>query len=398
MDVEQIPADKIAVAIGDQRELDGIDPFDPACLIEYVITVEALKEGWDCSFAYVFCSVSRIQSATDVEQLLGRVLRMPYAQRHRHADLNKAYSFLSGPSFGDAARALVDQLVAMGFEEAEARDSIEPVQGAFELDDGLFGPRDQSPSVFIHTVAAGPDVLHTLQEVTHDGFMAREGSGGQVEIVMSGRVDGGLEQETHRALPASERTRFTAALTVYRADLHDRLSPAKQGQSFEIPRLTTEIQGELAFVESEVLMEYHDWSLLDHSPKMGADEFAIPKTAHSFEIDLDGRRVTYQFASETEQLVLGTRVEGWTPETLVFWLDRQVRQPDTAQGDLLRWLSALVGHLLNARHGPQRTDALQILAGQKNLEQDQGHSPAATRRHLSEISLRLRCQRNGFVR
>ena len=51
------------------------------CPVEYVITVEALKEGWDCSFAYVFCSVSRIQSATDVEQLLGRVMRMPYAKR-----------------------------------------------------------------------------------------------------------------------------------------------------------------------------------------------------------------------------------------------------------------------------------------------------------------------------
>ena len=47
----------IAVATGDQRELDGIDLFDPKCPIEYVITVEALKEGWDCSFAYVFCSV-----------------------------------------------------------------------------------------------------------------------------------------------------------------------------------------------------------------------------------------------------------------------------------------------------------------------------------------------------
>ena len=83
MEVEQIPEDKIAVATGDQRELDGIDLFDPKCTIEYVITVEALKEGWDCSFAYVFCSVSRIQSAVDVEQLLGRVLRMPYAKRRK---------------------------------------------------------------------------------------------------------------------------------------------------------------------------------------------------------------------------------------------------------------------------------------------------------------------------
>ena len=94
IEVEQIPEDRIAVATGDQRGLDGIDLFDPACRIEHVITVEALKEGWDCSFAYAFCSVSRIQSATDVEQLLGRVLRMPYASR-RTADALLSNSCLS---------------------------------------------------------------------------------------------------------------------------------------------------------------------------------------------------------------------------------------------------------------------------------------------------------------
>ena len=349
MEVEQIPAAKIAVATGDQRELDGIDLFDPACPIEYVITVEALKEGWDCSFAYVFCSVSRIRSATDVEQLLGRVLRMPYATRRRNDDLNRAYSFLSEPSFGEAARALVDKLVAMGFEEDEARDSIEPVQSTFDMDGDLFAPRDKPEPVFNHTVAAGPDVLQGLQAMTHDGFTAREGSGGQVEIEIAGRVDGGLEEAIYEALPASERTRFTAALAVHRADVHDRLSPAEQGQRFKVPRLMAEVQGELEFADSEALMEYHDWSLLDHSPKMGADEFAIRETARSFEIDLDGRRVAYQFGSESEQLVLDARVDGWTPEGLVLWLDRQARQPDIAQGELVNWLSALVGHLLNAR-------------------------------------------------
>src|SRR3546814_8403681 len=90
--------------------------------------MEALKEGWDCSFAYVFCSVSRIQSAADVEQLLGRVLRMPYAERRKADALNRAYAFLSEPSFGAAARSLVDKLVAMGFEEHAALDNIEPAQ------------------------------------------------------------------------------------------------------------------------------------------------------------------------------------------------------------------------------------------------------------------------------
>lgn len=73
---EKIDRARIAVVTGDQKELDGINLFDPACPIDFVITIEALKEGWDCSFAYVFCSVANIKSSKDVEQILGRVLRM----------------------------------------------------------------------------------------------------------------------------------------------------------------------------------------------------------------------------------------------------------------------------------------------------------------------------------
>src|SRR5690606_5787910 len=62
---EGIAENRIAVATGDQRELDDIDLFSPSCPVDFVITVEALKEGWDCSFAYVFCSLANIASATD---------------------------------------------------------------------------------------------------------------------------------------------------------------------------------------------------------------------------------------------------------------------------------------------------------------------------------------------
>jgi type III restriction enzyme len=52
IDNENIAQERIAVATGEQRELDSIDLFDKACPVEFIITVEALKEGWDCSFAY----------------------------------------------------------------------------------------------------------------------------------------------------------------------------------------------------------------------------------------------------------------------------------------------------------------------------------------------------------
>jgi type III restriction enzyme len=347
MEVEQIPEDKIAVATGDQRELDGINLFDPKCPIEYVITVEALKEGWDCSFAYAFCSVSRIQSAVDVEQLLGRVLRMPYAKRRKADALNRAYAFLSEPSFGEAARSLADKLVAMGFEEDEARDNIEPAQPSLDANTGLFGPREKPKPTFKHTVTATPELVAELKK--REGVSVRDTGGGKIEIAVTGRVDGALEKVIANTLPETERKGFADAVSKYRVDVKDQLSPAEQGETFKVPRLMSEIQGELEFADTDVFMEFHDWSLLDHSSKLGEAEFAIRETARSFEIDLDGNRITYQFADEAEQLALDVDVEGWTPEALVLWLDRQVRQPDIQQSELLRWLRDLVGHLITTR-------------------------------------------------
>ena len=346
---EGIQPDRIAVATGDQRELDGIDLFDRACEIEYVITIEALKEGWDCSFAYVFCSVARIRSAVDVEQLLGRVLRMPYATRRPISDLNKAYAFVSEPTFGAAAQALADKLVDMGFEEDEARDHIEPVQQQLEGLGDLFESNDKAPPAFRHTVTASPELASKLKEIGDDGVTVHETGIGTIEITIAGRLHNEMEDAILEALPESEWQDFSRAVEKHRLGVRERQSPAEQGEEFKAPRLMSEIQGVLEFADTDVFMEYHDWSLLDHSPRMDDDEFAIRETSRSFEIDLDGHRVTYQFANEEEQLALNVDVEGWTPEALVLWLDRQVRRPDIRQSELIRWLRDLAGHLVDVR-------------------------------------------------
>lgn len=347
VEVERIPENRIAVATGDQRGLDSIDLFDPACPIEHVITVEALKEGWDCSFAYAFCSVSRIRSAVDVEQLLGRVLRMPYAKRRAADKLNRAYAFLSEPSFGEAARTLVDKLVAMGFDEEEARESVEQTRAAFDTDSDLFSERRESHPAFTYSVSAIPDLISWLK--THKQVKVRETEGGETEIVVTGRLDAHLEKTISESLPETDRKDFATAVLKYRTATQSALSPAEQGENFLVPRLMVAMQGTLEFADTDVLMEYHDWSLSDHPWKPGEDEFNVRETARSFEIDLDGSRIAYQFASEDEQLVLDADVDGWTPEALVLWLDRQVRQQDVGQSDLLGWLSRLVNHLVVSR-------------------------------------------------
>ena len=350
IEVEGIAPERIAVATGDQRELDGIDLFDRQCGIEYVITIEALKEGWDCSFAYVFCSVARIQSAVDVEQLLGRVLRMPYAERRRLSDLNRAYAFVSEPSFGVSAQALADKLVAMGFEEDEAHESIELAELDLGESEASADRREEAAPPFRHTFARAPEVAAALEALGRSGVAVHEFDDGSVEIVVGGRVGSDLEEAILEAVPESERPDFATAIAKHRIDLRDQpASPADRGEELGVPRLMSAVQGTLEFADTDLFMESHEWSLLDHSPRMDESEFTIRETARSFEIDLDGNRIAYQFASEEEQLALNVEVEGWTPEALVLWLDRQVRDADIRQGELLRWLRDLVGHLTGAR-------------------------------------------------
>lgn len=99
----RIPEDQIAIATGQTRGIDDVDLFSPNCPIRFIITVQALKEGWDCSFAYVLCSVAEVGSSRAVEQVLGRILPLPNAERKRHPELNLAYAFAASPRFSNVS-------------------------------------------------------------------------------------------------------------------------------------------------------------------------------------------------------------------------------------------------------------------------------------------------------
>jgi len=120
-----VPEDQIAVATGQTRQIDDVDLFARDCPIRFIITVAALREGWDCSFAYVLCSVAEIGSARAVEQVLGRVLRLPWASRKKHPELNCAYALAASPRFIEAAQSLKDALVENGFQRMEAELYVE---------------------------------------------------------------------------------------------------------------------------------------------------------------------------------------------------------------------------------------------------------------------------------
>lgn len=134
-----IPEEQIAIRTGDIDELRDIDLMDRGCPIRFVITVEALSEGWDCPFAYVLASVANKQSKTNVEQIVGRVLRQPYATRTGSSALNISYVLTSSAAFDETVGQVVAGLNGAGFSRKDVvvgkEDESSPVEyvpGTFE--------------------------------------------------------------------------------------------------------------------------------------------------------------------------------------------------------------------------------------------------------------------------
>lgn len=267
---QNISEEKIAIATGQQRELDGIDLFDPSCPIEYVITMEALKEGWDCSFAYVFCSVKQVSSSKDAEQLLGRVLRMPYAKRRVIVDLNRAYAHLATNSLAEAAKGLSDKLVEMGFEELEVATFLrqqDAGQGDLFNDNDLpdmSQPKKNTPALMVEV----NDIvdLTDLSEEDRSNIKVSEVEGRKV-VTVTGQVSEPLKEAITKVAIES-KSDIATSITRHNLSVQASLSPSENGIKFTpLPRLGVMIQGDLELAEKEVFLDAHSWRLLDYPAK-----------------------------------------------------------------------------------------------------------------------------------
>jgi len=125
-----IPVEQIKIKTADINELKGVDLMSRDCPVRYIITVNALKEGWDCPFAYILVSLADKSSAVDVEQILGRILRMPHVQQHGDDLLNLSYVFTASNLFMNTLQSVVKALNKAGFSDRDYRDltpQVEPI-------------------------------------------------------------------------------------------------------------------------------------------------------------------------------------------------------------------------------------------------------------------------------
>lgn len=117
----KIPEEQIKIKTANKNELEKINLMDADCPVRYIITVNALKEGWDCPNAYILASLADRSSNVDVEQILGRVLRLPYVKKNQNAMLNMSYVFTASAKFSETLDNIVKGLNQAGFSSNDYR-------------------------------------------------------------------------------------------------------------------------------------------------------------------------------------------------------------------------------------------------------------------------------------
>ena len=118
-----IPSEQIAIKTATINDLKNIDLMAADCPIRYIITINALKEGWDCPFAYILASLANRSSAVDVEQIVGRIMRQPYTKNFSEGSLNHGYIFTASDDFHATLGNVIEGLKTAGFSEKDCRVS-----------------------------------------------------------------------------------------------------------------------------------------------------------------------------------------------------------------------------------------------------------------------------------
>ncbi|MCW5768864.1 MAG: DEAD/DEAH box helicase family protein [Phycisphaeraceae bacterium] len=117
-----VDKDEIRIKSSSNDELAEVDK-NPAyegkgllsdkCPVRYIITKDALREGWDCPFAYILVVLSKTTANTALTQMVGRVLRQPGAKLTGVAALDECYVFTHDQNVQEAVdnvrRALEDE-------------------------------------------------------------------------------------------------------------------------------------------------------------------------------------------------------------------------------------------------------------------------------------------------
>ncbi len=345
---QRIPKEQIAVHTGPRKDLDDIaDIRDPNCPVRYIITVSKLKEGWDCPFAYVLCSVADQVSPVAVEQILGRILRMPRAERKRRDALNQSYAYIVSRSFDATAQQLKTGLVeGAGFNRLEADEIVAPQQdmGFSEAAEEWKHESDPLPeeTTSHETIAAAmeklPQSVKTrvsfnpeTRTISYKGPMTRESR----NILHLGLASVPQVGKTIDRLYAKSNNFQTSA-----ADDDDK-------PPFIVPMLGFRKQGELQLFSQEHFLDL-PWRLDECDVSDIMSRFSVADTSRTGTINVsDKGQVEINFVKQLQGQLAGVVKEPtWTLPRLANWLDSGIVHPDITKPSAIVFISRAIEALM----------------------------------------------------
>jgi type III restriction enzyme len=353
MDDFDVPAEAIAISTGMIDELGDIDIADPACTLRFVITVDKLREGWDCPFAYVLMSFRASATNTALEQILGRVLRMPRATRKQREALNKAYAFAVSERIVEVAKSLRDRLVHSGFERQDVKDLI----NAYDLSqqDDLLRERDSvtvplpqyENRIDLPDFSALPDATRKriegkIELSPETGSMTLKGS-------WSGAEQKALK-EAFRSPAAVAHVEQAFARLAAPEPTHV-LTPAERGELFAVPLLAWSQRDLLVDLGDSPSLE-GEWRLGDSPADLTEAEFKRDLEAMQrarLDVSAAGKLKLDPAGKLAVQMGLFTVREATSDAALLWWLERQLCNDDVSPEDLSAWLSGALRHLREDR-------------------------------------------------
>ena len=119
-----IDENAIRIKTAEKNELKDESLLCETSQVQFIITKHALQEGWDCPYAYILAILSNAQSKKALTQLIGRILRQPYAQRSSTESLNESYVFCYNQAVGEVVEG-----IKKGLQEEGMGDLINHIRG-----------------------------------------------------------------------------------------------------------------------------------------------------------------------------------------------------------------------------------------------------------------------------
>lgn len=350
--------DEVKISVGKLDELKDVKEIaSPKCSVRVIITVEKLREGWDCPFAYVLCSLKETRSATAIEQIVGRILRLPNAQAKRHPDLNCSYAFSVSESITDVLAELREALEHNGFTPAEAERIIIPVpQGTLPL-----GVQPQTVRLTPEEIDA---TVARVQEAALGGKVRIDSTAGTITIVVPLDSDDTERVKSCVTTPEAKVKVAEAAELVRKAEQAfggtgkpRQPSPYEQQLDFLVPLLCFFENGRLYEFESTFLLE-HPWKLSEKDASLSAAYNPLTRPygkAGVVDVGAKGEVLTTLMGDTADSDFVGTlhqqvlQLSGqddWSVERLVAWLDREIDHHDIPSGESAEFLRKVIRGLM----------------------------------------------------